>query len=275
MSNIRSSHNTSLRTPRHPSRRTTTPACIGDWQLDCLAAKGTMTNIYFGRPLGCPPDWPADYAIKVLFAPHDQDPLSINLMKREAEVGLTSSFSHLVPILDQHVHQAPYFLVMPKIDGAPLSRAIAAMGRVTVPHALWIVRQVSQALGHLHQSGWIHADVKPANIMVSAEGHATLIDLGCALRKHESIFSWDRPIVGTLHYVAPEMFTSTLRTDVRSDIYSLGVTLFEMLTGRRPFSGSDQGKLVEAHLSETPADVRSIRSEIPESVADLVRRMLA
>jgi serine/threonine-protein kinase len=270
--------NTSNQTisPPHRHRATDAPVkFLGNWQLECIAGSGPLTNVFFARPTGCPADWPADYAVKTLQPPHDEDPLAINLLRREAEVGRNTSHPHLVPILESKLDSPPYYLVMPKIDGAPLNRAVAAVGRIAIPQALWIARQVAEALKQLHINGWVHADVKPANIIVSAEGHATLVDFGCALRSSESIFSWERPVVGTLHYVAPEMVTSRLRTDCRCDIYSLGITLFELLAGRVPFPESDQARLVEAHLCVAPPDLRKLRQEVPREVAELVRCMLA
>ena len=136
-------------------------------------------------------------------------------------------------------------------------------------------RQAAEALQTLHEEGWIHADVKPANLVVSRDGHATLVDLGCALRDDESILSWDRPVVGTLHYVAPEMITSTNRTDQRSDIYSLGVSLFEMVTGRLPFLSNSPQHLVEAHLRCPAPEPRQTAPHLHQDVAELIRAMLA
>ena len=144
-----------------------------------------------------------------------------------------------------------------------------------MPQALWITRQVAQAVRHLHAQGWIHGDVKPANIIVSREGHATLIDLGSALRPEESLYDTWRPVVGTLQYVAPEMLTSTTRTCPSCDIYSLGVTLYQMLSGQLPFPQTDPARLVEAHLQQVPPLLTSACPQIPESVAALTRRMLS
>lgn len=248
---------------------------LKNWQLECLAKQGTFTNLYFARPLGCTPDWPADYAVKMLKPPYDRDPLTINLLRREAEVGRNLSDPNLVPILESNTENEPYYVVMPRLSGASLREAISSVGRIAVPQALWITRQVAQALKRMHSQGWIHADIKPSNIVVSMEGHATLIDFGCALTSEESFYSVDRPLVGTLHYISPEMVTSKLRTDCRCDIYSLGVSLFEMLSGKLPFPYSDQGDLIQAHIDEVPVDLHEIDNDIPPTVANLVNRMLA
>ena len=248
---------------------------LGNWQLEQLATEGTWTRIYLARPLGCPPAWPADYVVKVLKPQYVNDPIAVHGLQREAEVGRHTSHPNLVPILEARLELQPPHLVMPRLSGAALHRAIDRVGRLVVPQALWITRQVAQALRHLHAQGWIHGDVKPANIIVSREGHATLIDLGSALRPEESLYESWRPLVGTLQYVAPEMITSTTRTCPSCDIYSLGVALYQMLSGQLPFPEADPARLVEAHLQQVPPLLTSVCPQIPESVAALTRRMLA
>jgi serine/threonine-protein kinase len=164
---------------------------------------------------------------------------------------------------------------MPRLDGASLASAIERVGRLVLPQALWVARQIAQALWHLHTLGWMHGDVKPANIMVSRHGHATLIDLGSAMRCDESIFGTQQPLSGTLAYVAPEQLTSTSQTQPAGDIYSLGVTLFQMLAGRLPFAQTQPPRLVEAHLREAPPELSQLRRGIPQNVSALVRRMMA
>ena len=248
---------------------------LGNWQLEQLAFEGSLTRVYYARPLGCPPAWPADYVVKLLKVQHAEDPLAMQMLQREADVGRHSSHPNLVPILEARLDARPPHLVMPRLEGAVLSAAIESVGRLVVPQALWIARQVAQAMRHLHTQGWIHGDVKPANIVVSREGHATLIDLGSALRPDESFYDAWRPVVGTLHYVAPEMMTSTTRTGPSCDIYSLGITLFQMLAGQLPFQQSEPARLIEAHLRQVPPSLTSLRAQIPDSVAELTHRMIA
>ena len=114
-------------------------------------------------------------------------------------------------------------------------------------------------------TGMIHSDVKPANILVSPTGHATLLDFGFAQSPSEGRHWSTRPIAGTLAYIAPEMVTSALAADPRADVYSLGVTLYEMLAGRRPFESDDPGELATLQREAKPADVRQHRPELPET----------
>jgi serine/threonine protein kinase len=267
---------TSTGTPSRSVTGTTLPCkLLGNWQLDRLVGQGTYTSVFDARPLGCPPSWPADYVVKVARPECLRDPLAVAALEREAEVGRHSSHSNLIPILESHLDDDPPHIVMPKLHGASLAAVIERVGPLIVPQALWLARQVAQALQHLHHQGWIHGDVKPANIMVSQQGHATLIDLAFAMRPNESIYSSQRPLAGTLAYVAPEMLTSTTQTQPASDVYSLGVTLYQMISGRLPFIETTPARLVEAHFQRTPPQLRAGNNHLPETVAQLVKRMLA
>ena len=145
-----------------------------------------------------------------------------------------------------------------------------------MPLALWIARQVADGIDALFDAtGMIHSDIKPANILVSPTGHATLIDFGFVQTPSEATRWSTRPLAGTLAYIAPEMVTSALAAGPRSDIYSLGVTLYEMLTGRRPWDSDDPGELATLHREAKPPKVRTLRPNVPDSVADLVQEMLA
>jgi serine/threonine-protein kinase len=165
---------------------------------------------------------------------------------------------------------------MPKLEGASLAQVLTEQGRLDIPVALWIARQMADALAALFAAtGMIHSDVKPANIFVSPSGHATLLDFGFAQAPSDGWHWSTRPIAGTLAYIAPEMVTSTLAADPRADVYSLGVTLYEMLAGRRPFDSDDPGELAMLQRESKPVDLRRHRPEVPEPVATLVTSMLA
>lgn len=199
----------------------------------------------------------------------------MRLMQREAEAGRTVSHPHLVPILGAGVDRPPYYVVMPWLEGATLAGHFAAGRTFSLPQALWIVRQTAEALEALHRSGWIHGDVKPENVMLAPNGHATLFDLNFARRPGESGSAADRCVMGTFEYLAPEWLTSTLRADVRSDLYSLGAMFYRILTGRLPFSAESLEELATRHLRDVPPDVRALAPQVPGNLARLVHRLLA
>jgi serine/threonine-protein kinase len=234
-----------------------------------------MSRVFAARPQGCPPDSPPDYAIKVVEPPHDENPLLINLLRREALVGRQVSDAHVIPILAAGLQEAPYFVVMPRLEGATMASVLREAGRLPVARALWIGRQVAEGLGALHRGGWIHGDVNPSNIVVNRQGHATLIDLGFARLENESIGQKVRALMATLQYAAPEAFLSTRRENAQSDLYSLGVTLYEMLTGRVPFDGQAPAAFAAAHLHERPPNPRHFVPQLSQGVVRLLQKLLA
>lgn len=249
---------------------------LGPWQLVRLLGEGNMTRVYLARPAEGAANQAAAYAVKVLRKEWWRDPQAIDTQRREAWVGGKVSHPNLLPVLSASVQEPPFHLVTPKLEGLPLSQRIAERGPLLVPLALWIARQAAEGLeAMLAATGMIHTDVKPENIFLSLAGHATLIDFGFAQTPAEASQWATRPLMGTLAYIAPEMVTSALAAGPRSDIYSLGVTLYEMLTARRPWDSDDPSELAMLHREAKPTDIREWRSEIPEPVADLVHEMLA
>ena len=217
----------------------------------------------------------ATYAVKMLRPCWEDDQQAIRLLQREALVGQSISHPHLVPILAASVLEPPRLVVMPWLEGASLAARLADGQQFGVPEALWIARQTAEALDALHAAGWMHGDVAPGNIHISPTGHVTLLDLNFARRRDEIGSAADRPIMGTCNYLAPEYLTSALRPDIRSDIYSLGAVLFEMLSGRRPFAARDAGAIVAAAPAVAPPDLGRLAPHVPREVVQLVRQMMA
>ena len=258
---------------------------LGPWQLVRLICENNFTRVYQARadegPAGDDAEgesaWkPAAYIVKVLRKEWWRDPQAIEMQRREAWVGSQASHPNLLPVLSASVQEPPFYVVTPKVDAVPLSHIIAERAPLAVPLALWIARQVAEGLDALFEAtGMIHTDVKPANILVSNAGHATLIDFGLVQTPAEASRWATRPLAGTLGYIAPEMVTSALAAGPRSDIYSLGVTLYEMLIGRRPWDSDDPAELATLHREAKPADLRAARPDVPEPVAELVQAMLA
>jgi serine/threonine-protein kinase len=249
---------------------------LGPWQLVRSLGDGNLTRVYLARPADGPQNGPASYVVKALRKEWWRDPQAIDMQRREAWVGSKVTHPSLLPVLAASVGEPPFYVVTPKLDGTTLSQLILELEKLPVPLALWIARQVAEGLAALFETtGMIHTDVKPANILVSPAGHATLIDFGFVQTAAEASQWATRPLAGTLAYIAPEMVTSALAAGPRSDIYSLGVTLYEMLSGRRPWESDDPGELAILHREARPIDIRELRPELSATVAELVHSMLA
>ena len=218
---------------------------------------------------------PAAYAVKVLRERWCERPEITELLRCEARVACEVCNPHLISVLAASTVNKPYFLVSPWLDGQTLSRVLEADHRLDLPAALWIARQAAEALQALENAGWMHGDVKPGNLIVSPEGHVTLIDLGFARALGDGGSVVDRPVMGTYHYIAPEMITSRLAADIRSDIYSLGVVLFQLLSRQLPFQGPTLAQLAEQHRTWRPPDLRQLVPSLPGGLTRLVREMLS
>lgn len=234
-----------------------------------------MTRVYLARPVGAEAS-PAAYAIKSLRREWWSEPLAIECQRREAWVGQRVSCPQLSPVLSAGVTAPPYYTVMPYLEGQTAAEMLAKDKRPPLPVALWIARQAAQALSALQDGvGMIHGDVKPANLMVGPDGHTTLLDLGFCQKPDEGSSWAQRPVVGTLRYMAPERVTSATRIDTRSDLYSLGATLYELIAGRPPHDGDTPATLIHQHRTERPECLRSAAPGTPKAVASLVHRLLA
>jgi len=252
--------------------RATAPDTVGTWRLLQLVGQGEWTDVYRSQPSRGGPH-SADYAVKILKPEFQDDATAISLLQREVLVAEQVRHVHLTSVLSHHVHASPYYLVSPFLVGASLRAAMQAARLVVVPHALWIIRQLAEAVEALHGNGWRHGDIKPENILVGPNGHATLLDLGFAERFADTANG--ETIKGSPAYLSPESFHDDLPCGPASDIYSLGITLYELLTGRRPFNELSASELAEAHLTTELPNPRLLVPQLTPRAVRLLRAMLA
>lgn len=244
---------------------------VGRWQPVQRIDEGNYTVVYRARPL----DYcgSADYVVKVLKPEYRAVPHVVGHLSTEAFLGRVITHNNLVSVLSSDVDAPPFYLVQPYLEGVTLQQSSSNQNLLSVPFVLWAARQTAQALRALHNRHWLHGDVNPTNIVVSPQGHVTLIDLGLARRCDAR--PEEQAVEGTLGYMAPETFVPTRALGAAADIYSLGVMLFEQFTGRLPFDQADPARLAAAHLREQPPCARTIRPQLPSRVAWLVKRMLS
>jgi serine/threonine-protein kinase len=246
---------------------------MGSWQLVRPIGRGAWTVVYRAKPADSASPGEGDYALKTLALGFEKDRLGMQLLQREAFVARQVQHAHLTTVLASELDAPPYHLVTPFYHGLTLSQSLASGERFPTPHALWIARQVAEALAALHAAGWLHLDVNPANVIVAATGHATLIDLGLARRIEETAAM--RSVVGTPSHMPPEAFQSALKLTPAADAYGLGVMLYQLLVGTLPFEDDDPMQLAAAHLETPPPSLRERLPHVPTRLARLLRRLLS
>ncbi len=173
------------------------------------------------------------------------------------------------------------YLVMDFVEGIDLHRLISRLGPLPVAEACAVAQQVARGLHYLHEQKLVHRDVKPSNLMLTPDGTVKILDLGLALMHadhpaHETM-SDTGLVLGTGDYMAPEQAKDAHRVDIRADLYSLGCTLYKLLTGQPPFSGPDYdtaGKKMLAHAQDPPPPIQQRRLDLPDALAALVHRLL-
>ena len=215
-------------------------------------------------------------ALKLLREDSPYGETALTLLRREARAGLSVIHPHLVRVRSDHTSEPPYYLTMDLLRGEPLRSALRRRYRLRPATALWIIRQVTEALAAVHRSGFVHGDVKPDNVRLTDSHTAVLIDLGFAHRPGENAhFLNDGLILGTANYMAPEVCALNPDSDGKADIFSLGVMLFELLTGKLPFPSGTSAQTMEAHRTLSPADLRDESGSWPKGLPALLRRLMA
>jgi serine/threonine protein kinase len=247
------------------------PKIPGYELLHCLGG-GVTTTVYSARE--CETDFPC--AVKILRGEWEDQPIAVKLLQREARAGLAVQHPHLVRILEAHVLTPPHFLVMEYLSGESLRRRLRRDYKLDSATALWIARQNAEALAALHRKGFVHGDLKPDNIRLVDVGTAILLDLGYAHRPGENTPLLEKGyILGTCNYLAPELCAEEPNDDMRADVYSLGVTLFEMLTGQLPYPAGTPVETIQHHRTEEPMLLTDYLPFAPAALTELVDRMMA
>jgi serine/threonine protein kinase len=244
---------------------------IAGYELVQALGGGPLTNVFAARQL----PGGSRCALKVLRTDWQDQATAIKLLQREARAALAVRHPHLVRIHRAHVTRPPYFLEMDLLEGESLRARLRREYRLEPPTALWITRQTAEALAALHRAGYLHGDVKPDNIRLIDNGTAILIDLGFAHRPGENAaLRQEGYILGTVNYLAPELCGNQPDGDWSSDVFSLGVTLYEMLTGQLPYPPGSIEQTALRHFADPPLDIRHKAGSLPLALIYLIERLL-
>jgi serine/threonine protein kinase len=245
---------------------------IPGYELLAYLGGGPMTCVYSARD--CASDMLC--AVKVPRPGWADQATAVKLLQREARAGLAVQHPQLVAFRNAHVTNPPYFLVMDLLGGESLRRKLRRDYRLDMAMAVWIARQTGEALAALHRAGFLHGDVKPDNIRLVGDGTTRLIDLGFAHRPGENAaFLREGYVLGTANYLAPELCAFQNEGDYSCDVFSLGVTLYEMITGMLPYPAGSLGQTIRRHSCDPPIDIRRHTGTLPPELVTLIERMLA
>jgi serine/threonine-protein kinase len=231
---------------------------------------GGMANVYYAehqvleRPL----------VIKVLHSHLARDPEMRERFRREAEAASQLVHPHICTIIDYAETAEAVFIVMPFLAGGSLADVLVKDRSVAAGPAAAVCAQVATALDYAHRRGVVHRDVKPDNVLFDEDGHALLTDFGIATARFHGRLTGTGRAMGTPHYMSPEQAMGKM-VDGRSDIYAVGVMLYEMLLGFPPFDGADSYSVGYKHVHETAASPDVVDSRISPELSALVMRCLA
>lgn len=200
--------------------------------------------------------------------------------RREMEMCQRVAHPHLAWTYEVGVCQGVYYIAMEYIPGKNLYRLVSEEGPPPVPRTARLFAEVAAALDHAHNQGLIHRDLKPSNIIITPHDHAKVLDLGLAIVQGEvpaerEVIGGRGYVVGTMDYIAPEQAENAAKVDPRSDIYSLGCTLYFALTGQPPFPGGTAVEKIQRHRGEEPVPVPQLNAAVPPAFIGLLRRMMA
>jgi serine/threonine-protein kinase len=230
---------------------------------------GGMANVYLAedQELG------RRVAIKMLDERHAGDEQFVERFRREAKSAAGLSHPNIVSIYDRGEAQGTYYIAMEYLDGTTLKELIVTRGQTPIAVAIDYTRQILAAVGFAHRHGIVHRDIKPHNVIVATDGRVKVTDFGIA-RSGASQMTETGSIIGTAQYLSPEQARGA-PVDPRSDLYSVGIVLYEMLTGAVPFTGDTPLEIAMKHLSTVPEPPSAKRREVPHDLDLVVLRALA
>ncbi len=224
-------------------------------------------------------------ALKVINPEYTSDPTALARFHREVRAAARLTHPNIVNAFDADHAGELHFLVMEYVDGLSLDKVIRTHGSLPIGHVCNYIVQTANGLQHAHDQGMVHRDIKPHNLMLTREGRIKILDFGLTriidetrqnlLRSKEKTLTQHNSVVGTPDYLAPEQARNSRDVDGRSDIYSLGCTMYHLLTGRPPFPGGSAMEKLVKHTEAQPRPVEHYRNDVPQEVSAVLKKLMA
>lgn len=232
--------------------------------------EGGMANVY----LGYDTILDRNVAIKVLRGDLSNDEKFVRRFQREALSASSLSHPNIVEMYDVGEDNGIYYIVMEYIEGQTLKQLLKRRGSLTLSEAIDIMLQITEGMAHAHDSYIIHRDLKPQNIMIQDDGQIKITDFGIAMALNSTQLTQTNSVMGSVHYLPPEQAAGKGST-IKSDIYSMGIIFYELLTGSLPFKGENAVEIALKQMKEPLPDLREDNPSIPMSVENVIIKATA